>query len=132
MSEQTKKFIPDAELEVARLATAILKGELGIVEGVRGLVRLQSQVTKADFDPAFLSLIGIDSETDVFPIGIVRQHWAPEALVDYDRERQLMEAHYRDDAFEACRQLLKRFSPASIDSTHIPVEGKPLISTDPH
>jgi hypothetical protein len=123
MNGQTEKLIPDAEVEVVSLATAILKGDLGMVEGVRKLVRLRSQVTKVEFDPDFLPLIGIDSETDVFPIGAVRQHWAPEALAEYDRERLIMEAHYRDLAFDACRQLLQRFPSATTGSIHLPTEG---------
>ena len=123
MNGHTEKLIPDAELEVVSLATALLKGDLGIVEGVRKLVRLRKQVTKVEFDPDFLPLIGIDSETDVFPIGTVRQHWAPEALAKYDREKLIMEAHYRDLAFDACRQLLQRFPSTTAGSIHPPMEG---------
>jgi hypothetical protein len=95
--------------QVAEVASAMLRGELGILEGSRLLVSLCSQVSALDHDPDFLCFVGIDSETDHLPLGDVRQHWEPDALASKDQEIRAAEAFYRDHAIAACRALLVRF-----------------------
>ncbi len=104
---------PTPQQQVVAVATSILQGELGIIEGSRRLSDLQSRVTSLDHDPDFLPLVGIDSETDHLPLGEVRQHWAADALAEKDIEIRAAEAFYRAAAFAACERLLARFGPTS-------------------
>lgn len=103
---------------VIETASAILRGELGVIEGSRILCSLRLRASSIDHDPDFLPFVAIDSETDHLPLGDVRQHWAPAALASLDQELQAAEAFHRDRAFAGCERLLLRFCPTSGDNTH--------------
>ena len=57
-----------------------------------------------------LVFVGVDSETDDLPLGSVRQ-WAPDALVERDRELAKAEALYANSVADACRRLLDLLEP---------------------
>ena len=105
------------EQRVVEAASAILRGELGVIEGSRLLRSLQFEVSSLDLDPDFIPFIGIDSETDHLPIGEVRQLWAPDALVRLAPEIKAAEDKWRQRAFTAAQRLLDRFSSTSSDNT---------------
>ena len=106
-----------SQQRVVEVASAILHGELGIIEGSRLLCSLQSRATSLDHDPDFIPFVAIDSETDHLPVGDVRRHWAPDALVSKDIEIHATEDYYRASAFAGCQCLLHRFSATSNDQT---------------
>jgi len=54
------------------------------------------------FDP----FVGVDSETDAFPLGEVRAHWSKEALARADDERRATEEHYRPYLIDASDALI--------------------------
>ena len=56
---------------IVTTAQAILSEELGIIEGARKLSRYRIKV-KAEEDENFIFFVGLDSETDDLPIGIVQ------------------------------------------------------------
>ena len=84
--------------------------EIGLIEGVRLLSRLRWQVTDDQFDPDFLFIVGVDSETDALPIGEERQLWKASVLRDKDEEIKRLEGFYRSKIVAACHVLIKRFS----------------------
>jgi hypothetical protein len=94
--------------EVVRTATAILNGSIDIITGARRLSTLQHQVY-ADNDPDFMTFVGINSDTDKFPIGEVRRHWSQESLVRYDAERQHKEEYWKPYAIAAARRLVIKY-----------------------
>ena len=108
---------PTPGQQVVAVATAILRGQLGVIEGSRRLCSLRPHASSLDHDPDFLPFIGIDSETDHLPVGDVRQYWVADALVGKDLEIQEAETCYRDSAIAGCERLLSRFSSASIGHT---------------
>jgi hypothetical protein len=108
---------PSPQQRVGEAASAILRGELGLIEGSRLLCSLRSRVSSLDHDPDFLPFVEIDSETDDLPVGNLRQHWASDALVSKDQKIQAAEAFYHGVAFAACERLLVRFSSTSNDNT---------------
>lgn len=95
--------------EVTRTASGILDGSIDLITGARQLASLSHKVY-ADRDPDFVAFIGIDSETDVFPLGTVRQYWNPDALAKYDLERERAEQQYRPRALECARRLLTKYA----------------------
>ena len=101
--------------QVVTVASAILSGQLGVIEGSRLLCSLRSRVSSLDHDPDFIAFVGLDSETDHLPIGAVRRHWAPAALANKDIQIQAAEQHWHDTAIAACHRLLRRFSTAHYD-----------------
>ena len=115
-AEQQSELLAAAQQRVTEVASAILRGNVGVIEGSRLLCSLQCRVSSLDHDPDFLPFVGIDSETDHLPVGDVRQHWVAETLVRKDIEIQEVEAFYRDQAVAGCERLLARFSFTSDDN----------------
>jgi hypothetical protein len=100
-----------AHREVVTIATAILNGSVGIIEGARQLSALAHDVVddwRVDAD--FVVFGALDSGTDHLPIGRAREYWDPVALVDRDREVERVEADARPKIEQACRNLLHRFT----------------------
>ena len=90
-------------------ATAVINGRVGIVEGSRILSRLSYDLVvdpRADKD--FLVFLGVDSETDVLPIGDVRKHWNVLALEREDAKIADADEFFRERVVEACHHLLDR------------------------
>lgn len=103
-----------AEAQIARqrmieAAHDMLDGSLTYIEGSRRINRLRWSADLSDFDPDILPFIGIDSETDAFPLGEVRQHWQPDALVKLQPEFEKAEEWARKVGRKACEKLIKRF-----------------------
>ena len=70
---------------MVKIASAIIAGDIGIIEGARELALLGHEIAD-DFDSDFMPFVAIDSETDHLPVGKVRKFWSPEALRDKDKE----------------------------------------------
>ena len=115
--DESASSSPSPQQRVVEVASAILRGELGVIEGSRLLCALRFRVSTLDHDPDFLPFVGIDSETDHLPIGEVRQLWASDALVRLAPEIQAAEDHWRQWAFTAAQRLLDRFSSTSNDKS---------------
>ena len=97
---------------VAEIAAQMLTGNVGMIEGARLLGGLHHEVEVGEDDPDFLMFVAIDSETDHLPVGQERQLWAPESLARKDFELGRAEGLAREDAAEACRNLVRRFQTA--------------------
>lgn len=95
--------------KVLAVATNMLSGRIGIIEGSRILHKLRSGVSEDDFDPDFGVFVAIASETDHFPIGSVRKEWAPDSLAKKDVEMKDAEDFYRERALAACKKLIQKF-----------------------
>jgi hypothetical protein len=100
--------VEEQRREMIRVARRILDGTVGIVAGARQLTRLRFP-SRTENDSDILVFIGIDSESDHLPIGDVRQHWNPDALLVKDAELTDYEARVRERAFEACRNLIEKY-----------------------
>lgn len=94
--------------KVVRLATQILKEELGIIEGVRQLTRHLNRNENLE-DQDVLFLIGTDSESDHLPVGHARKHWDPKALKEKDREIAEFEADCKNEVFAICKRLIRKY-----------------------
>lgn len=93
------------------MAQSVLDGGLGTIEGARRLAALRLRV-RAEDDPDFLVFVGIDSQTDHFPLGEERGRWDPAALARLDAERRRAEAGLRGRAEPACRGLIRKYESA--------------------
>jgi hypothetical protein len=98
---------------VVETATAILEGRLCVTEGARVLGELAFDLL-AQRDDSFVVFFGVDSETDAFPLGDVRAHWNPSALVREDASRQLYEESVRPRVNLACSELIRRYRWPSV------------------
>jgi hypothetical protein len=70
----------NAEISAAVIATRMLAGEVGLVEGCRSLVKLRGALGQ-EHEVLFIPFIAVESETDHLPIGeAARLAWNPQAL----------------------------------------------------
>jgi hypothetical protein len=84
---------------------ALLDSRIGVVEAAR-IVSASRIVLRQENNPLFIPFVGIDSETDQFPLGSVRELWARDALVRYDQEREVAEQHHSPLAMQSAKTLL--------------------------
>jgi hypothetical protein len=92
-------------------ATEMITDKMGIIAGARILATLRFEVGVTEDDEDFLTFVVIDSETDDLPIDQqIREHWATEALQEKDVEVNRCENLYRQDAIQACKNIIKRWN----------------------
>jgi hypothetical protein len=97
--------------EAANTARAILRGEVGVIEGTRRLSTLAGAlVDDWTADPDFAVFGALDSSTDHLPVGPQRELWAPAALAERDAEVARIEREAWPDVEAACRRVIARFA----------------------
>lgn len=105
--------------EVREVASRLLAGHLGVIEGARTLAALGFESAR-DPDPDFTIFVAIASETAHLPIGAERKHWADSALVEKDIETSSLEDRNRGAAFAGCRALISKYP-----------DDQPLLAVEP-
>ena|SRR5688572_25703770 len=101
--------VKETRREMISIARGILNGAIGVVEGAREIARLRFGSTTS-YDPDVMVFVGIDSESDHFPIGDVRNHWSEDALRVKDEELRSYETHVTERAFQACESFISRYA----------------------
>ena len=97
--------------EATAAAHAVLRREVGVIEGVRRLSSLAHAVVDDwTADPDFRVFCILDSETDHLPVGTHRALWAPAALAERDAEVARIEREVWSDVEAACRGVIARFA----------------------
>ena len=97
--------------EIVRVARRIVAREIDPVLGCRLIVRLQGPLSDEQRqDQDLLTVVGIESETDQFPLGEARSQWDPEALANQDRQRAEYLGNIETALFEACRSIIEKFA----------------------
>lgn len=94
----------------------LLAGKVCLTEGVREVVQWSWSNHGLD-DKLFRPFIGVDSETDRFPVGQIRERWGVEALAEVDAERFAAEEHFRGWIMESGNTLLDAVVAALVTST---------------
>lgn len=84
----------------------LLSGRGSLTEGVREVVRWAHSNHGLDGE-LFRIFVGVDSDTDRFPLGEVREKWSESALLEVDAERLAAEDHYRELVMDSSRSLLE-------------------------
>lgn len=93
-------------ISLAEILEDLIASRTGIVEASRYIASSRFAL-KQDSNPLFLPFVGIDSNTDKFPLGKARDHWATDALARCDQERKLVEQQYARLASTSAVVLLK-------------------------
>jgi hypothetical protein len=93
---------------IVKSAHDMLAGKL--IEGARRIVAAATAARLDERDTDLRPFIGIDSETDALPVGEMRKHWQPVALVALQSEINEKEAWAREFGEIHCRSLIDRFS----------------------
>ena len=92
---------------IVATARAILRNELGIIEGARKICPHRFKV-QAENDEDFIFLVGLDSETDHLPIGGAQKHWSQDTLEKKKEEIKSCENFFRERALEVCKNLISK------------------------
>ncbi len=104
-----EEYVTSVRKAAATTARAMLDGHLGFLEGARKLASLSDEARVGDGDQDFSTFIGIDSCTDAFPLGQVRDHWDPAALEKLAPEIAEAEAWAKEHGKASCLAILERF-----------------------
>jgi tRNA G37 N-methylase Trm5 len=97
--------------EIVAVARRILAKEIDPLVGCRSIVRHQDALSDEERrDQDLLTLVGIESETDHFPLGDVRLRWDPEALAHQDRQRAEYLQTVEGTLYDACSSIIEKFS----------------------
>ena len=99
----------DARGELVSTARAMISNEINLIEGLRKITSLRFDVGDPD-NEVFLSIRGMESETDNFPIGAMRTNCSLEFLERMDREMANYLADAKDDILQSCRDIIATFS----------------------
>jgi len=94
-----------ARRHVSEIATKILDGSIDPIEGCRTLLRFRENAMLDS--SAFDVICAIESETDDYPVGSVRDKYSLSFLSCMDREVQQYLSDVRQSLVEACNQLIK-------------------------
>ena len=95
--------------QIRARAQDLLDGTIGVIEAARALVPLAAR-TRAGDTPAFQIFHAIDGETCFFPVGEVRNYWAPEALAREDVAIRAAEERWRPQAIAAATALVEQYA----------------------
>lgn len=98
-----------ARAEIVSTAEAMLRGDVQLIEGCRRIWHLSHEMGDAD-NPVFLPIRAIESETDHFPLGEVRNRYAPDYLKRMDEEMERYLGQAREDILSSCREIIHAFS----------------------
>jgi hypothetical protein len=97
--------------DIVAAAMQVVAGTLDPLEGCRRIVRQQCELTEEERqDPDFLTIVGIESETDSFPSDEVREHWQGQDLAELDRLKEEYLQRNRRWLVDACRAIALKFS----------------------
>lgn len=98
----------DWKRRVVEAARGVLARNRTLTERASELAALAREASQSA-DTDLIVFVGIDSETDAFPVGTLREIWHPDALPELDRERETYEAKCWGHAQKAALSLIQRF-----------------------
>lgn len=107
----------EAKNEIVQIAKEMLNGEIHLILGCRYIRGLRHD-TEIPEDDIFMTFRAVDSETDHFPLGKVRELCDPEYLERRDKEITAYLEAAGDDIRKACIELIKKFSNELDDRMH--------------
>jgi hypothetical protein len=99
----------NAGAELVAVATAMIDGNMNLIEGVRQITALRSRVQNPS-DEIFMPIRAIESETDHFPLGSARAQCAPAYLTEMDAKMERYIADARHDILAACQAIVRAYS----------------------
>ena len=103
-----EEYVAKQRIKAVGIASNILDGKIGLIEGLRKLVPLQNEFGNPNEDE-FLVFKAIESETDEFPISEARSSWSEAALKEKDAEIQEYEDQVRASVHDACRRFIQKY-----------------------
>ncbi|MFT5588465.1 MAG: hypothetical protein ACI9ZF_000630 [Bradyrhizobium sp.] len=103
------EYVVSPRHELVDVASAMLTGDMNLIKGVRRICKLRFSLEDPE-NEVFLSMRGIESETDIFTVGQARASYSLEYLQRMDAEIQSYLGEAKDDIFQACRRIIQAYS----------------------
>jgi len=91
--------------QIVTFAQSYLDGHTGVIETSRAITDLALMID-ASLEEVFVDFIGIDSESDTFPLGEARRYWSDAALKREDAARQAYEARLKQKMVDLCQRVI--------------------------
>jgi hypothetical protein len=95
--------------ELVSVAKTMLAEDVNLILGIRRICALRFAIGDPD-NEVFLPIRGIDSETDVFPLGDMRKNCSREYLKRMDNEMQNYLSQAHGDILRACKEIIRAFA----------------------
>ncbi len=99
----------EAKQKLIETAISITKDEIGIVEGCRLISKLIHKAGVEE-DELFLPIIGVDSETDHYPFGKVRDQYNADYLKKLDEEIKAYETRNKNLIVDVCKDIVTKYA----------------------
>ena len=96
--------------ELVTVVTAMLEDRLNLIEGVRKICALRHQIGDPE-NEAFMPIRAIESETDHFPLGKMRDQCDVNYLERMDAEMNRYLADAKQDILLACKEIICKMNP---------------------
>jgi Protein of unknown function (DUF2489) len=98
-----------ARLELIQIAKAMIAGDFNLIEGVRRLCSMRFEIAESD-NQVFMTLRAIESETDHFPLGKMRDLCDAKYLERIDAEMNHYVTEAKKDILIACNEIIEKLS----------------------
>jgi hypothetical protein len=99
------RYLADQWTLLIQVLEELQAGRIGVTQGCRTVVALRT-VLGEEKNELFTPFVAVDSETDHFQLGEVRNSWSAVALDREDKERSAREQFHADHIANAARKLL--------------------------
>lgn len=86
----------------------MINNDTDLIEGCRKLTSLCEQVDEGE-NEIFFPIVAIESETDHFPIGSMRERCSKEYLERADKEMAEYLREERSDIISSCKEIISFF-----------------------
>jgi hypothetical protein len=104
MSTNSKDEEELAKLEIKNIAKEIVQGKVDLLKGIRKLHKLRYKVP--EYQDLLLPIVGIESETDIYPLDKERESCSPELLARLDSQKENYFSRVKPTIFGICEQLI--------------------------
>ena len=94
-----------AEKDIVETCRSMMNGEIHLLEGCRIIQSLRI-ATDYPENKIFFLIRSVESETDHFPLGRAREHYADSALKRADEQMNDYIEKNREDIIKSCRNIL--------------------------
>lgn len=105
-----EQYVLSVRRRIVETAQAMLDGKMTYLLGARELATLRHEAEVENTDADFMVFVGVDSDTDDFPLGLVRELWDKSALEKLQPQIDEAEDWAKNHAETACVKLVARFS----------------------
>jgi len=107
-----EEYVSQLRRRIVETAEQVLNNSICVTEGSRQLVPLW-YLAELPNDDSFNLFRMIESETELFPLGTLRQQWNTDALAVLDSQREEYEKGVRAQALRSCQALIDTYKTAS-------------------